>query len=65
MIKDLSIRNKIVLLLVFPVLGLILSAVFNISSKWDQQQRIKETQQLVNLSGVLDQLAPKYGCCTW
>ncbi len=57
MIKDLSIRNKIVLLLVFPVLGLILSAAFNISSKWDQQLQIKETQQLVNLSGVLDRLA--------
>ena len=57
MIKDLSIRNKIVLLLFFPVLGLVLLSAFNISSKWEQQQQIKQTQQLVGLSAALDHLA--------
>ncbi len=57
MIKDLSIRNKIILLLFFPLFGLILISAINISNKMEQQQRIKDTQQLVGLSGALDQLA--------
>ncbi|MBT8007682.1 MAG: HAMP domain-containing protein [Gammaproteobacteria bacterium] len=57
MLNDLSIRNKIILLLLFPILGLILLSTLNIADKWSKQQMIEQTQELVNLSQSLDHLA--------
>ncbi len=57
MLNNLSIRNKIILILLFPVLGLLLLSSFNISDKWSKQQQIKQTQELVNLGQALDHLA--------
>ena len=57
MLNDLSIRNKILLLLLPPLAGLVLLSAMNISDKWSKQNQIQETQTLVNLSQHLDHLA--------